>query len=240
MKGEKEHVLDAVENVLGYTFNDRSLLLNGLSHTSYINEQGLPVFESYERLEFLGDSVIELAVTHLLFEDFPEAPEGELTKFRSPLVKGEALAEAAARLGLGDYIFLGKGEESTGGRTKRSLLADTFEAVVGAVYLDAGFEVARGLVISLLEKNIHKLLKWGPGDFKSELQELSAKRKGAVPRYRMREEGPDHYKTFHATVEVGDRKFGPVAGTSKKEAEQGAARLAMKKLGWLGGAGARK
>ncbi len=236
---ETEHVLEAVENVLGYTFNDRSLLMNALSHTSYVNEQGLPVFESYERLEFLGDSVIELSVTHLLFEDFPEAPEGELTKFRSPLVKGAALAEAAIRLGLGDYIFLGKGEESTGGRKKRSLLADTFESVVGAVYLDAGFEVARGMVISLLEKNIHQLLKWGTGDFKSELQEMAAKRRGVVPRYRIREEGPDHYKTFHAIVEVGDRKFGPVAGASKKEAEQGAARLAMKKLGWLesGGAG---
>ncbi len=232
-----ERILEAVENILGYTFNDRSILRQALLHRSYANEQGLPLIESNERLEFLGDSVLELSVTHVLFEDFPDYPEGELTKLRSPLVRGAALAAAAEKLGLGDYVLLGKGEENTGGRGKRSILADTFEAVVGALYLDGGFDVARGMVISCLEPLIHDILKWGSGDFKSELQELSTKRVGSVPRYRITEEGPDHFKTFHATVEVGNRKFGPVAGPSKKEAEQGAARVALRKLGWSGGGG---
>jgi ribonuclease-3 len=229
---DTDRILDAVENLLGYTFNDPALLLQALMHRSYINEQGLPLIESNERLEFLGDSVIELAVTHVLFEDFPDYPEGELTKLRSPLVKGAALADAADKMGLGDYVLLGKGEEGTGGRSKRSILADAFEAVAGAIYLDGGFGVACGMVLSCLGPLIHDIVKWGSGDFKSELQELSTKRTGAVPRYRMKEEGPDHFKTFHATVEVNDRKYGPVAGSSKKEAEQGAARAALIKLGW--------
>ena len=233
--GQTERTLEAVENLLGYTFNDRALLLQALRHRSYANEKGMPLIESNERLEFLGDSVLELSVTHVLFEDFPDYPEGELTKLRSPLVRGAALAEAAERLGLGEHVFLGKGEDGTGGRRKRSILADTFEAVVGALYLDGGFDVARGMVISCLEPLIHDILKWGSGDFKSELQELSTKRVGSVPRYRIREEGPDHFKTFHATVEVGKEKFGPVAGPSKKEAEQGAARAALLKLGWSTG-----
>lgn len=227
------HILDALENLLGYHFEDPSLLLQALRHRSYANEQGMPSIESNERLEFLGDSVVELAVTHVLFEDFPEYPEGELTKMRSPLVKGAALAEAAERLGLGEFVLLGKGEESTGGRGKKSILADTFEAVIGALYMDGGFDVARGMIISCLEPFIHDIVKWGPGDFKSELQELAAKRRGAMPRYRIREEGPDHFKTFHATVEIGRQKYGPVAGSSKKEAEQGAARAALIKLGWM-------
>lgn len=229
---ETDRNLEAVENLLGYTFNDRTLLLQALRHRSYANEIGLPSIESNERLEFLGDSVLELSVTHLLYEDFPDYPEGELTKLRSPLVRGTALAEAADRLGLGDHVFLGRGEEGTGGRKKRSILADCFEAVVGALYLDGGFDVARGMVISCLEPLIHDILMWGSGDFKSELQEFSTKRFGGVPRYRIREEGPDHFKTFHATVEVNGKRYGPVAGPSKKEAEQGAARAALIKLGW--------
>jgi ribonuclease-3 len=224
--------LAEVEDLLGYKFSDPSLLFLALCHRSYVNEKGLPYIESNERLEFLGDSVVELAVTHVLYEDFPDYPEGELTKMRSPLVRGKALAEVSLQLGLDDYVLLGKGEEMTGGRQKQSILADTYEAVVGALYLDGGFDVARGFVISCLEQLMHEIVKWGPGDFKSELQELSTKRLGVMPRYRIKDEGPDHFKTFHATVEVGERSYGPVAGTSKKEAEQGAARSALIKLGW--------
>jgi len=224
-----------VENLLGYTFDDRELLAQALSHRSYTNEKGRPLIESNERLEFLGDSVIELAVTHVLFEDFPEYPEGELTKLRSPLVKGAALAEAAHRMGLSEHILLGRGEDATGGRTKKSILADGYEAVVGALYLDGGFEIASGLVISCLGPLIEDIVTWGSGDFKSELQERATKKFGTVPRYRIKEEGPDHFKTFHATVEVGSVKYGPVAGPSKKEAEQGAARAALLKLGWTTG-----
>lgn len=228
---EHENILKAVETALGYKFRDRSLILLALCHRSYMNERGWPLTQSNERLEFLGDSVVEIAVTHLLYEDFPEYPEGELTKLRAPLVQRSGLARAALRLGLGDHVLLGRGEEATGGRQKQSILADTFEAVVGALYMDGGFEVARGMVISCVEGMLHEIIKWGAGDYKSELQELSAKRLGAVPRYRVRAEGPDHYKTFHATVEVADSSFGPVTGSSKKEAEQGAARVALLKLG---------
>ena len=228
---EHENILKAVETTLGYKFRDRSLILLALCHRSYTNERGWPLTQSNERLEFLGDSVVEIAVTHLLYEDFPEYPEGELTKLRAPLVQRSGLARAALRLGLGDHVLLGRGEEATGGRQKQSILADTFEAVVGALYMDGGFEVARGMVISCVEGMLHEIIKWGAGDYKSELQELSAKRLGAVPRYRVRAEGPDHYKTFHATVEVADSSFGPVTGSSKKEAEQGAARVALLKLG---------
>ncbi|MBN1289910.1 MAG: ribonuclease III [Actinobacteria bacterium] len=229
---EYQNKLSEVEKLLGYNFKDSSLLFLALCHRSYINEIGMPLVESNERLEFLGDSVVELAMTHVLYEDFPDYLEGELTKLRAPLVRGKALAEAATKLGLGEHVLLGKGEEATGGRMKRSIMADTFEAVVGAIYLDGGFDVARGLVISCLESKIHEIVKWGPGDYKSELQELAAKFDGSVPRYSISEEGPDHFKTFHATVEVAGGKFGPVAGTSKKEAEQGAARVAIMKLGW--------
>jgi len=229
---EHENILKAVETTLGYKFRDRSLILLALCHRSYTNERGWPLTQSNERLEFLGDSVVEIAVTHMLYEDFPEYPEGELTKLRAPLVQRSGLARAAERLGLGDHVLLGRGEEATGGRQKQSILADTFEAVVGALYMDGGFEVARGMVISCVEEMLHEIIKWGAGDYKSELQELSVKRLGAVPRYRVREEGPDHYKTFHATVKVADSRFGPVTGSSKKEAEQGAARVALLKLGW--------
>lgn len=232
---EPDPVLGEVEDLLGYKFNDPSLLFQALCHRSYVNENGMPYIDSNERLEFLGDSVVELAVTHLLFEDFPDLPEGELTKLRSPLVRGKALADVALRLGFEHLVLLGKGEESSGGGQKQSIMADTFEAVVGALYMDGGFDVARGFVISSLEQLIHEIVKWGPGDFKSELQELSTKRVGSVPRYRIKAEGPDHFKTFHASVEVGKKTFGPVAGTSKKEAEQGVARIALNKLGWRKG-----
>ncbi len=229
---ELDPILKGVEDLLGYRFKDRSILFLALCHRSYVYEKELSPIESNERLEFLGDSVVELAVTTLLYEDFPDYFEGELTKLRSPLVRGKALADVAQQLGINNYVLLGKGEEMTGGREKQSILADTFEAVVGALYVDGGFDVARGFVISSLERLIHEIVKWGPGDFKSELQELSTKRKRAVPRYRIKDEGPDHFKTFHATVDVGGDSFGPVAGSSKKEAEQGAARLALLKLGW--------
>jgi ribonuclease III len=229
---ELEPILSGVEELLGYKFKDRSILFQALCHRSYVYEQDLPPIESNERLEFLGDSVVELAVTTVLYEDFPDFLEGELTKLRSPLVRGKALAEIAQQLGIDKYVLLGKGEEMTGGREKQSILADTFEAVVGALYVDGGFDVARGFVISSLERLLHEIVKWGAGDYKSELQELSTKRKRIVPRYRIKDEGPDHFKTFHATVDIGGDLFGPVAGSSKKEAEQGAARLALLKLGW--------
>lgn len=232
---EPDKSVDAMEKLLGYRFKDRSIIFKALCHRSYINERGMPLRDSNERLELLGDSVVELAVTCVLYEDFPDYQEGELTKVRASLVQRSALAQAAERLGLGEYLMLGKGEELTGGRRKSSILADAFEAVVGALYLDGGFKVARGMIISCLEGAIHEVLEWGPGDYKSELQEMSVKRDGSVPRYSVSGEGPDHFMTFQATVKVSGKSFGPVAGTSKKEAEQGAARLAIEGLGWVSG-----
>lgn len=229
---EPDKSVEAMEKLLGYRFKDRSLLFMSLCHRSYINERGLPLLDSNERLEFLGDSVVELAVTHVLYEDFPDYAEGELTKVRASLVQRSALALAAERLGLGEHIILGKPEDSTGVRKKSSVLADAFEAVVGALYLDGGFKIACGMVISCLEDTIHEIIKWGPGDYKSELQELAFKKTTSRPHYRISGEGPDHFKVFHAIVKVSGKRFGPVAGTSKKEAEQGAARLAMESLGW--------
>lgn len=230
---EHDGALGAVEELLGYRFADRGLLLQSLCHKSFANERGWPLIESNERLEFFGDSVVELAVTHLLFEDFPDYTEGDLTKLRATLVCGVALARVAEKMGLGAFMLLGKGEDVTGGREKRSILAGTFEAVVGALYLDAGFEVARGMVISCLEGEVREIVRWGVGDFKSDLQEFAARSFGTMPRYRVTEEGPDHFKTFHVTVEIKGRRFGPVPGASKKEAEQGAARVALAKLGGL-------
>jgi len=230
---EFDEVVDSVEELLGYTFNDRRLLFQSLCHKSFVNQRGWPLIEANERLEFLGDSVVELAITHLLFEEFPEYNEGDLTKLRATLVSRTGLAKVALRMDLGSFLLLGKGEESTGGREKRSILAGAFEAVVGALYLDAGFDVARGMVISCLEPEVREAVRWGVGDFKSDLQEFAAKRYGTVPRYRVRTEGPDHFKTFHVTVEIKGRKFGPVPGASKKEAEQGAARVALAGLGGL-------
>jgi len=234
---ELESTLDSVEELLGYQFDDRRILLQSLCHKSYANERGWPLIDANERLEFLGDSVVELAVTHLIYEDFPDYAEGELTKLRAPLVRGSALAETAERMGLASFVLLGKGEEVTGGRQKRSILAGVFEAVVGALYLDGGFDVARGMVISCLESTVHEIVKWGIGDYKSDLQEYAAKRFGVIPRYRWTDEGPDHYKTFYATVELAGSEFGPVPGPSKKEAEQGAARIALSKLTTEQGAG---
>lgn len=224
--------LEGVEELLGYGFKDRAILLRALCHRSYVYENGLSPADSNERLEFLGDSVVELSASHMLFEDFPDFAEGELTKVRAPMVKRQTLARVAGDMGLGRFILLGKGEESTGGREKESILADTFEAVVGAVYLDGGFAIARGLVMSCLESVKNEIIRLGTGDYKSELQELAARNTGSLPRYSLSEEGPDHFKTFHATVSLGDRVFGPVSGASKKEAEQGAARAALDKLGW--------
>lgn len=224
---EFDSLLDSVEELLGYRFNDRHLLLQSLCHKSYVNQRGWPLIEANERLEFFGDSVVELAITHLLYEDFPDYSEGDLTKLRATLVSRIGLAKVAEEMGLGSWMLLGKGEDATGGRKKRSILAGTFEAVVGALYLDAGFEAARGMVISCLETEVRETVRWGVGDFKSDLQEFAAKRYGTVPRYRVTAEGPDHFKTFHVTVEVRGRKFGPVPGASKKEAEQGAARVAL-------------
>jgi ribonuclease-3 len=186
---------------------------------------------SNERLEFLGDAVLGLIVTDHLFRTYPELPEGELAKVRASVVNSEALAEVASELTLGAGLLLGKGEDSSGGREKPSILADAMEAVIGAVYLDGGWAAAADMVMRLMGDRIEEAAA-GPGgqDFKTRLQELAARQFDQLPRYEVRDEGPDHAKRFFATVLLGGVARGRGEGRSKKQAEQGAAREAWQEL----------
>ena len=201
------------------------MLERALTHRSFAYENGgLP---TNERLEFLGDSVLGLIVTDTLFREFPDLPEGQLAKLRAAVVNMRALAGVARGLRLGDYVYLGKGEEGTGGRDKSSILADTLEAVIGAVYLDRGLPEADALVHRLFDPVLARSARLGAGlDWKTSLQELTAAEILGVPEYIVEESGPDHQKSFRASVRIGGRTFGSGEGRSKKEAEQQAAETA--------------
>jgi ribonuclease-3 len=191
----------------------------------------VPGHGSNERLEFLGDAVLGLVVTDHIFRTYPDLPEGELAKLRASVVSAAALAEVALELDLGPAIRLGKGEDASGGREKPSILADATEAVIGAVYIDGGWDAAAELVMSLLGDRIADAAE-GPGgqDFKTRLQELAARVFETVPEYEVLDEGPDHAKRFFASVRVGEHHFEGGQGRSKKQAEQAAARLAWEAL----------
>jgi ribonuclease III len=196
-----------------------------MAHRSWCAET--PGTSSNERLEFLGDAVLGLVVTDHLYRTYPDLPEGELAKVRASVVNSAALAEVAASLNMGEAVLLGKGEDQSGGREKPSILADAMEAVIGAVYLDGGWDAADRLVMTLLEERIEEAAA-GPGghDYKTRLQELAARHYDQLPRYVLEEEGPDHAKRFFATVSVGGSAEGRGEGRSKKQAEQAAARAA--------------
>jgi ribonuclease III len=202
-----------------------ALLERALMHRSFAYENGgLP---TNERLEFLGDSVLGLIVTDTLFRQYPDLPEGQLAKLRAAVVNMRALAGVARGLNLGAYVRLGKGEEGTGGRDKSSILADTLEAVIGAVYLDRGMAEADALVHRLFDPVIARSARLGAGlDWKTSLQELTAAEMLGVPEYHVEESGPDHQKSFRAFVKIGSRVYGEGEGRSKKEAEQQAAEAA--------------
>ncbi len=204
---------------------DHELLERALMHRSYAYENGgLP---TNERLEFLGDAVLGLVVTDALFRGNPELPEGQLAKLRAAVVNMRALADIGRNLGLGEHVRLGRGEETTGGRDKSSILADTLEAVLGAVYLSEGLAAADALVHRLFDELIAESATLGAGlDWKTSLQELTAGLGIGVPEYVVEESGPDHEKNFRAAVRVGGRFFGEGGGRSKKQAEQEAAALA--------------
>jgi ribonuclease-3 len=221
--------LDELEAALGLQFDDRSLLLGSLAHRSWCAENERS--PSNERLEFLGDSVLGLVVTHYVFENFPDLPEGQLSEVRAGVVNSRVLAEVASEIDLGEHLLLGKGEDAAGGREKQSILADAFEAVVAAVYLDRGLAITRDFVLRLLEERIAEAVA-GPGgrDYKTRLQELAAARAIGRPKYVVRDEGPDHAKQFFAEVFFGDESFGEGEGGSKKLAEQGAAWVAWTRL----------
>jgi ribonuclease III len=206
-----------------------ALLERALTHRSYAYEHGgLP---TNERLEFLGDSVLGLVVTDTLFRSHPELPEGQLAKLRAAVVNMRALADVGRELALGDYVRLGRGEEATGGRDKSSILADTLEAVLGAVYIGQGLDAAARLVHRLFDPLIDEAATLGAGlDWKTSLQELTATAALGVPEYVVTETGPDHEKIFSAVVQVGGEPYGGGTGRSKKEAEQEAAATAWRHL----------
>lgn len=211
---------------------EAGLLTLALTHRSYAYENGgLP---TNERLEFLGDSVLSIVVTERLYLDHPDLPEGQLAKLRASVVNMNALAGVAAGLvpgGLGAHLFLGRGEELTGGRSKASILADATEALIGAVYLQHGLEPSRDVIHRLFDELLRNAPLLGAGlDWKTSLQELTAAAELGVPEYRITEDGPDHLKTFTATAVVGGRELGSGDGRTKKEAEQKAAALAWRAL----------
>ena len=213
-----------LQHALGVPIMAESLE-RALTHRSYAYENANP--PTNERLEFLGDSVLGLVVTDTLFRGYPNLPEGQLAKLRAAVVQMRALAEVARELNLGAYVMLGHGEEVTGGRNKSSILADTLEAVIGAVYIDCGLAEASALVHRLFDPVIARSARLGAGlDWKTSLQELTAAHLLGVPEYQVDESGPDHQKSFHAVVRVGRRVLGSGQGRSKKAAEQQAAEAA--------------
>ncbi len=218
--------LQEFQKKLGYTFKNEELLKEALTHKSYKS----PV--NNERLEFLGDAVLDLIVGEYLFKKFPKAHEGELSKLRASLVNEEGFAKLANRLGIGNYIYISQAEENNEGRTKPSLLSNAFEAVMGAIYLESGLEKVRKLVLELLESvypkiDMDSLFK----DYKTTLQELTQARYGVTPTYKLlHSSGPDHKKEFEVAVTLHDKTIATAKGRSKKSAQQEAAKKALEIL----------
>lgn len=227
--------LERLESQLGYTFGDRSILLRALTHCSFGHEklQDLPLpLRDNERLEFLGDAVIDLIVSDLLLEQYPGSNEGQLSKMRAALVKESTLAQLAQVIHLGKHLRLGKGEEQSGGRTKPSILSSCFEALIAAIYLDGGvhaaFPVVRFLFLPLLQEERDALIFT---DHKSQLQEIVQARWKVTPTYNVfRSLGPDHAKTFEVEVKMRNEVLARAIGPSKKQAEQRAARAAIEQV----------
>lgn len=218
---------------LGLTFKNLDFLEEALTHRSYLNEHKDSRAHN-ERLEFLGDAVLELAVTHFLFEKFPNKPEGDLTAFRASLVNTYSLADAAEAIGLNDVILLSKGESKDTGRARQIILANAFEALLGAIYLDQGYDAAESFIARHLYAKIDAVIAtraWQ--DAKSRFQEIAQDKRGTTPVYRtLAEEGPDHDKQFTVGVYLGDELMAEGEGKAKQEAEQAAAQNALSKTGW--------
>ena len=222
-----------LEKKLNYSFRDPALLEEALNHSSYANEHRSAHLHSNERLEFLGDSVLGFVTAEFLFLRHPEAPEGDLTRIRAALVCEQSLYEVARKLGLGQYLKLGRGEEAGGGRERISILADATEAVFAAVYLDGGIQEATALIHRcLLDAEREEVVEERRRDYKTALQELVQRQADQVLTYHMiGEAGPDHDKTFQAEVRLNGASVGTGSGHSKKEAEQAAARAALEAMG---------
>ena len=214
---------------IGHTFADPRLLGQAMAHRSWCSEHGGR--DSNERLEYLGDAVLGMVVAEYTFRNHPELSDGMLSKVRASVVNAHVLAEVAVELGIDEHLRLGKGEDASGGRTKVSILADTMEAVIGAVYLDADLDTARDLVLSLLEDRIAVAVgEPGESDHKSRLQEVTVHLGRGVPRYEVEGFGPDHARRYLATVYVAGQRLGTGEGRSKKDAEQVAAQVACESL----------
>lgn len=223
--------LTDLERAIGINFRKKELLRQALIHRSAVRES--QAYGNNERLEFLGDAVLELATTEYLFQ-LSDKPEGELTNWRSALVQGEHLAEIAKELELGQYLSMSRGEEASGGRTKVSTLANALEALIGAVYLDKGYDVSRKFCEDFILTDLDRLLAAGKHrDEKSVFQEIVQEKAGVTPHYQVvEEEGPDHDKNFTMAVFIADEKVAEGKGNSKQRAEQAAAKEALKVKGW--------
>lgn len=219
---------------LGHTFTNSDLLVEALTHRSYLNEHRDYAGSHNERLEFLGDAVLELAVTNFLFKKFPAKPEGELTSYRAALVNTVSLAETAQALDINAFLLLSKGESKDTGRARDVILADAFEAIIGAIYLDAGYETAEVFITNHLCRKIDDVIKKRSyQDAKSRFQEVAQEKRGITPNYEtLSEIGPDHAKVFTVGVFIGTVEIARGEGVSKQEAEQVAARAGLDKMGW--------
>ena len=219
-----------LETAIGYRFNNITLLQNALTHSSYANERWHDSLRSNERLEFLGDSILGMVVAEHLYRNFPDRPEGELTRMRADMVCETSLANVANQLGLGTHLLLGHGEEQGGGRTRPSILADAVESVIAASFLDGGMEAAGGFIRRFILTNV-PVTRLQNRDYKTALQELVQQKKNQVLSYALvGESGPDHDKSFRVEVSLNGTVVGAGMGSSKKRAEQDAARAAMEHL----------
>lgn len=219
---------------LGLTFNNLDLLVEALTHRSYLNEHREYTGSHNERLEFLGDAVLELAATDFLFKKFPTKPEGELTAYRAALVNTVSLAESAQTLGINEYLLLSKGESKDTGRARDVILADAFEAIIGAIYLDSGYASAKAFIAKNLYIKIDSVItSRSYQDAKSRFQEIAQEKRSITPSYEtLSEVGPDHDKIFTVGVFIGSEEIARGEGQSKQEAEQAAAQAGLDKTGW--------
>lgn len=224
----------AFQNKIGYLFRNKELLEQAFTHRSYLNENRSRGREHNERLEFLGDAVLELVVTEFLYAKYPQKPEGELTAYRAALVNTTSISEAAQRLGMNEYLLLSKGEARDTGRARQIILANAFEALIGALYLDLGYASARDFISKqLFHKADEVVTKRLWQDAKSRLQEMSQEKLGVTPVYELvSQSGPDHDKIFITGVRLGAERVATGEGRSKQEAEQAAAEKALAAKGW--------
>lgn len=226
--------INEFEEIIGLDFNDKNLLLQSLTHRSYINENRALKNGHNERLEFLGDAVLELVITDYLYQEYPEKNEGDLTSIRSALVNAQTCADVAKNININDFLLLSRGEAKDTGRARQYILANALEAVIGAIYLDSGYDKAKDFILRFITPMTQKIIDdelWI--DAKSKFQEKAQDKVGITPSYKtLKETGPDHDKKFTVGVYIGDEKVAEGEGDSKQDAEQSAARHALKEKGW--------